>query len=70
MRHRGGKAFLYVAVGRTSKLVFARIYRKAAKLAAAGFLKALETAPYRIDIVLRDSGVGSSSSSAARAEPT
>jgi hypothetical protein len=30
-----------VAVGRTSKLIFARIYRKATKLAAAALLKAL-----------------------------
>lgn len=35
LRHGGGKAFLSVAVDRTSKLVFARIYRGATKLAAA-----------------------------------
>jgi transposase InsO family protein len=58
LRHEGGKAFLYVAVDRTSKLVFARIYRKATKLAAAGFLKALvKTVPYRIHTVLTDNGV-------------
>jgi len=39
LRYEGGKAFLFVAVDRTSKLVFARIYRKATKLAAAAFLK-------------------------------
>lgn len=33
------EVFLYVAVDRTSKLVFARIYRSGTKLAAAAFLK-------------------------------
>lgn len=43
---------------RTSKLVFARIYRKATKLVAAGFLKALLRAvPYKIHTVLTDNGV-------------
>ena len=41
-----------------AKLVFARIYRKATKLVAAGFLKALTgTVPYRIHTVLTDNGV-------------
>lgn len=58
LRHEGGKAFLYVAVDRTSKLVFARIYRKATKLVAAGFLKSLiRTVPYQIHTVLTDNGV-------------
>jgi transposase InsO family protein len=58
LRYEGGKAFLYVAVDRTSKLVFARIYRNATKLAAAGFLKSLvRTVPYRIHTVLTDNGV-------------
>ena len=38
LRYEGGKGFLFVAVDRTSKLVFARIYRRATKLAAAAFL--------------------------------
>ena len=43
---------------RTSKLVFARIDRKAAKLVAAGFLKSLIRAvPCRIHTVLTDNGV-------------
>lgn len=47
-----------MAVDRTSKLVFARIYRKVTKLVAAGFLKALIGAvPYRIHTVLTDNGV-------------
>jgi transposase-like protein len=58
LRYEGGKAYLFVAVDRTSKLVFARIYRKATKLVAAGFLKALLSAvPYRIHTVLTDNGV-------------
>jgi transposase-like protein len=58
LRYEGGKAFLYVAVDRTSKLVFARIYRSATKLAAAGFLKSLvRTVPYKIHTVLTDNPV-------------
>lgn len=58
LRYEGGKAFLFVAVDRTSKLVFARIYRQATKLAAAAFLKVLvRTVPYRIHTVLTDNGV-------------
>lgn len=55
LRYEGGKAFLFVAVDRTSKLVFARIYRRATKLVAAGFLKALiRTVPYRIHTLLTE----------------
>lgn len=58
LRYEGGKAYLFVAVDRTSKLVFARIYRKATKLVAAGFLKALVRAiPYKVHTVLTDNGV-------------
>jgi transposase-like protein len=58
LRYEGGKGFLYVAVDRTSKLVFARICRKATKLAAAAFLKSLvRTVPYRIRTILTDNGV-------------
>lgn len=58
LRYEGGKAHLFVAVDRTSKLVFARIYRKATKLVAAGFLTALLRAvPYKIHTVLTDNGV-------------
>jgi len=46
-----------VAGDRASKLVFARIYRKATKLAAAAFLKVLvRTVPYEIHTVLTDNG--------------
>ena len=58
LRYEGGKGFLFVAVDRTSKLVFARIYRKATKLVAAGFLKSLiRNVPYTIHTVLTDNGV-------------
>ncbi len=58
LRYEAGKAYLYVAVDRTSKLVFARIYRRATKLVAAGFLKALiRTVPYKIHTILTDNGV-------------
>jgi len=58
LRFEGGKGFLFVAVDRTSKLVFARIYRKATKLAAAAFLKVLvKTVPYKIHTILTDNGV-------------
>lgn len=58
LRYEDGKAYLYVAVDRTSKLVFARIYRRATMLVAAGFLKALiRTVPYKIHTILTDNGV-------------
>ncbi len=58
LRYEGGKGFLFVAVDRTSKLVFARIYRRATKLAAAAFLKVLvKTVPYKIHTILTDNGV-------------
>lgn len=58
LRYEGGKGFLFVAVDRTSKLVFARIYRKATKLAAAAFLRVLvKTVPYKIHTILTDNGV-------------
>jgi transposase InsO family protein len=58
LRTAEGKAHLFVAVDRTSKLVFARLYRKANKLAAQAFLKVLiRTVPYKIHTVLTDNGV-------------
>lgn len=57
LRYEGGKGFLFVAVDRTAKLVFARIYRKASKLAAATFLRVLlKTVPYKIHTILTDNG--------------
>ena len=58
LRHEGGKGFLFVAVDRTSKPGFARIYRKATKLAAAAFLRVLvKTVPYKIHTILTGNGV-------------
>ncbi len=58
LRHESGKAFLHVVADCTSKLVVARIYHRATKMAAAGFLKSLiRTAPDEIHIVLTDNGV-------------
>ena len=52
LRHEGGKGFLFIAVDRTSKLVFARIYRKATKLATASFPKVLiKAVPYPIHTI-------------------
>jgi transposase-like protein len=59
LRYEGGKGFLFVAVDRTSKLVFARIYRRATKLAAAAFLKVLiKAVPYPIHTILTDNVLG------------
>ena len=58
LRTAAGKAFLFVAVDRTSKLALARLYRKATKLAAQAFLKVLvREVPYRVHTVLTDNGV-------------
>jgi len=58
LHYAGGKAYLFVAVDRTSKLVFARIYRKATKLVASSFLEALVGAvPYQVHTVLTENGV-------------
>lgn len=43
-----GKAYLFVAVNRTSKFAFARLYRRATTLTTAAFLKALYSATNRI----------------------
>jgi IS30 family transposase len=58
LRYEGGKGFLFVAVDRTSKSVFARICRRATKLAAAAFPKVLvRPVPYRVHTILTDNGV-------------
>jgi len=51
---------LFVAIDRTSKLVFARMYSRATRAHAAAFLKALiANVPYRIHTILTDNGVQS-----------
>jgi transposase-like protein len=58
LRYEGGKGLLFVAVDRTSKLVLARIDRRATKLAASVFLKVLiKAVPYPIHTILTDNGV-------------
>lgn len=57
-RYEGGKGFLFVTVDRTSKLVFARIYHRATKPAAAGFPKSLiRHVPCKVHAILVDNGV-------------
>lgn len=58
VRVEQGKAYLFVAVDRTSKFAFARLYRRSTTLTAAAFLKALiKKVPYRIHTVLTDNGI-------------
>jgi len=49
---------VFVAIDRTSKLAFARLYPRAMRMPAAAFLKALIAhVPYRIHTILTDNGV-------------
>ena len=58
VRVEQGKAHLFVAVDRTSKLAFARLYRRASTLTSVAFLKSLIRAvPYRIHTILTDNGI-------------
>jgi len=53
-----GKSYLFVAIDRTSKLVFARLLPRATRANACGFLKALLAhVPYHIHTVLTDNGI-------------
>lgn len=53
-----GRAYLFVAVDRTSKFVHARLYRKANRDQAAAFLEdVVQQLPYRVHTVLTDNGV-------------
>jgi transposase InsO family protein len=61
------KAYLFVAVDRTAKLVVARLYRRATSRVAATFLKVLVKAvPYRIHTVLTDNGIQFTDTSVAK----
>jgi transposase InsO family protein len=52
------RAYLFIAVDRTSKFAFARVYRRATGVVAVAFLKVLAKAvPYRIHTVLTDNGI-------------
>ena len=58
VRVEQGKAHPFVAVDRTSKLAFARLYRRATTLTSVAFLKALlKAVPYRVHTVLTDNGI-------------
>ena len=53
-----GKLYLFVAIDRTSKFAYAELHEKAAKMAAAQFLRNLiATVPYAIHTVLTDNGI-------------
>jgi Integrase core domain. len=58
VRTEEGKLHLFVAIDRTSKFVFAKLYKRATMLNAKQFLEALlEIVPYRIHTVLTDNGI-------------
>ena len=58
LRYEGGKGFLFVAVDRTSKLVFARIYRKATKRRQPPSSRCWSRRYlYQIHTILTDTGV-------------
>lgn len=53
-----GKLYLFVAIDRSSKFCYARLYSYASKSAAVGFLMDLiKLVPYKIDKILTDNGV-------------
>jgi transposase InsO family protein len=58
VRTEEGKLYLFVAIDRTSKFAFARLFERANRRTATEFLAALvEATPYKIRIVLTDNGV-------------
>jgi transposase InsO family protein len=66
-----GKLYLFVAIDRTSKFAFARLYPTANVRTAASFLAALiKCVPYRIHIVLTDNGIQFGDSIQHRSGPT
>ena len=53
-----GKLYLFVAIDRTSKYTFAKLYDRATRLIAVEFLKELLAAiPYKIHTILTDNGI-------------
>lgn len=53
-----GKHALFVAMDRTSKLVFVRLYSRATRAHAVDFLKQrIQAVPYRIHTILTDNGI-------------
>src|SRR5215813_7041985 len=71
VRTEQGKLYLFVAIDRTSKFAFARLFERANRRTATEFLAALlETTPYKIRIVLTDNGVQFCDPSHLRSGPT
>ncbi len=57
-RTEAGKLHLFVAIDRTSKPAFARLYEQADRPTAVAFLEALiEAMPYRLHTILTDNGI-------------
>jgi hypothetical protein len=66
-----GKLHLFVAIGRTTKFVFAQLHEAAKVRTAAGFLQALvEAVPYRIHTVLTDNDIQFGDAIQHRSGPT
>ena len=58
VRTEEGKLHLFVAIDRTAKLAFARLYEEANRRTAMEFLDAvIEAVPYKIHTVLTDNGI-------------
>lgn len=58
VRTEEGKLYLFVAIDRTSKLVFCELHERQTKRIAASFLRHLvEAIPYKIHTVLTDNGI-------------
>ena len=71
VRTEEGKLYLFVAIDRTSKFVFAQLHEAANVKSAVGFLQALiEAVPYTIHIVLTDNGIQFGDMPSRRTGPT
>ena len=71
VRTEEGKLYLFVAIDRTSKFVFAQLHEAANVKSAVGFLQALiEAVPYTIHIVLTDNGIQFGDTPSRRTGPT
>jgi transposase InsO family protein len=58
VRTEEGKLYLFVAIDRTSKIAFARLFERSNTAAARAFLEQLvEAIPYKIKVVLTDNGI-------------
>ena len=71
VRTEEGKLYLFVAIDRTSKFVFAQLHGAANVKSAVGFLQALvEAVPYTIHTVLTDNGIQFGDMPSRRTGPT